>query len=770
MGIVSTASTILGTEGAGAAGGGTGGTGAGGVTTQQLADAIAAREIAQLARDQAQDQFAEAEELDDDTKNLAQDNLIQANEDLINANALVESNREIARNAEQLLQNDRIISLENLFTSNNVLPVAANGIIAVWISSNSNQQQIVAPDYYVTDNPSIAGHKSSIVLVDGAATTIYLIGRQYLEGGATPGTATIGTTYEVTNTGGVLTAVPVAGMWMPDSDFSVTAWNDLTNTQNSGLNTASVNPNLLFSGDGIAADLSLLHDGGVQDERLDELENTTPPEAYDDTELRGRLDTIDSDQVAQNDALQVEQSARVAAIAAIGNPDQLVRTIDDQTVNGRKSFIQSIELLGDNVASLFWRIGGLIRSRELFGREIVEVVTEGQAGEPSKTLTIGGFEVALTAEDKIIQPSTLDADPGNSSASKDYVDSKDVAISAALQSQIDSIVSSLPVDQTVAQALAADMAALASEISDTDADFAQAFADLVANRTDIDANTAQAQINASGLATEIGDRQQADIALQSNIDTEIQNRTQADTALQNDIDTRDAQNVKLTGAQVIEDIKTFMAGIIARAGVRFEDANGLRVTLLSPVSVTEEYSIRLPDRPPLQGQVLGFPDAANMTQGQWVYPFGFGFQLFEPDDIVNTVNDMDAPEALIQVIDTTDFVEGLWKIEVECKFGYDSATTDYIAGLYDEAGANKNDGGGYDNSLDYIRKEPKDIAGTDPSGAGAGTDQFEIMNLSAFVRVVAGENKVYSFRQRPGNVGIEATAHNIKVTVHRVRD
>ena len=422
------------------------------------------------------------------------------------------------------------------------------------------------------------------------------------------------------------------------------------------------------------------------------------------------------------------------------------------------------------MASLFWRIGGLIRSRELFGREIVEVVTEGQAGEATRTLTIGGFEAALTVEDKIIQPSTVDADPGNSSASKDYVDSKDVATTTALQSQIDSIVSSLPVDQTVAQALAADMAALASEINDTDADFAQAFADLIANRTDIDANTAQAQINASGLATEIGDRQQADIALQSNIDTEIQNRTQADTALQSDIDTRDAQNVKLTGVQAIDGIKSFVAGIIARAGVRFEDATGLRVTLLPPISVTQEYSVRLPDAPPLQGQVLGFPDAANMTQGQWVYPFGFGFQLFEPDDIVNTVNDMDAPEALIQVIDTADLPEGLWKIEVECKFGYDSATTDYIAGLYDESVTNKNDGGGYDNSLDYIRKEPKDIAGTDPSGVGAGTDQFEIMSLSAFVRVVAGENKAYSFRQRPGNAGVEATARNIKMTVHRVSD
>ena len=589
-----------------------------------------------------------------------------------------------------------------------------------------------------------------------------------LEGGGNTG----GVEVDLTNNDGALSSNYIGQMFLADIDWPALSYNNLTSSNQAVGTFNASHVATIFSqqpGQGFV-DLSLLHDGGVQDERLDELENTTPPEAYDDTELRGRLDTIDSDQVAQNDALQVEQSARVAAIAAIGNPDQLVRTIDDQTVNGRKSFIQSIELLGDNVASLFWRIGGLIRSRELFGREIVEVVTEGQAGEPSKTLTIGGFESALTAEDKIIQPSTLDADPGNSSASKDYVDSKDVAASAALQSQIDSIVSSLPVDQTVAQALAADMAALASEISDTDADFAQAFADLVANRTDIDANTAQAQINASGLATEIGDRQQADIALQSNIDTEIQNRTQADTALQSDIDTRDAQNVKLTGVQAIDGIKSFLAGIIARAGVRFEDATGLRITLLSPISVTEEYSIRLPDRPPLQGQVLGFPDAANMTQGQWVYPFGFGFQLFEPDDIINTVNDMDAPEALIQVIDTTDLVEGLWKIEVDSKFGYNTAATDYIAGLYDEDVANKNDGAGYDNSLDYFKKEPKDVAGTDPTGVGAGTDQFEDMDLSAFIRVVAGENKSYSFRHRPGSAGIQATARNVKMTIHRVSD
>ena len=144
--------------------------------------------------------------------------------------------------------------------------------------------------------------------------------------------------------------------------------------------------------------------------------------------------------------------------------------------------------------------------------------------------------------------------------------------------------------------------------------------------------------------------------------------------------------------------------------------------------------------------------------------------MFEPDDVINTINDMDSADALVQLVDTTDLVEGLWKIEVESKFGYNTAATDYIAGLYDEAETNKNDGAGYDNSLDYFKKEPKDVAGTDPTGVGAGTDQFEDMSLSAFVRVVAGENKIYSFRHRPGSAGIQATARNIKVTIHRVRD
>ena len=932
---------LLASDGGGAGGGVSSADVAAAVEALEEAQGIvdAAQDAANAASQAVQDAAALMEEADDDAKNDAQDALLEANEanddaqsDLIAANTVLANANRALVEANAIAQNNRLNTLEDILNvgSDNVLPVADSGIIAVWINTNTNRQRIVAPDYYVTDDPAIAGHKSNIVLEEGTTTTIYIIGRQYIDAGNTPHTGTIGTTYEVTKTNGVLTAVAVAGMWLPDSDYTVTAWDDLTNTQNTGLNTASVNPNLIFSGNGAGAvDLSLLHDGAeqdarldalenvgtttdgvtpaqlqeaviqveaaqaavddaqdavaeaeeldddakndaqdtlieanmqlaeanatlaaanqtallqlpdiqavnaaieaqalaqttvdeaqdalaaaealddeaknaaqdaliqansdlaaanatlaaansllahdgaAQDQRLDDLENADPPEPYDDTEVIARLDGIDTDQIAQNDALQVEVTARQTAIANIGNPDELVRTVTNQTVNGRKSFGDSIELLGDNVAALFWRLGGLIRSRVLFNREIVEVVTEGQQGEPTKTLTIGGFEAALTVEDKIIQPSTVETDPGNSSASKDYVDTRDVAISAALQAQIDSIVSSLPVGQTVAQALAADMAALASEISDTDADFTQAFADLVANRTDIDANTAQAQINASGLATEIGNRQQADIGLQANIDTEAQSRAQADTALQTDIDTRDAQNVKLTGEQVIQGIKSFVSGIVARAGVRLEDATGVRITLLPAVSVTEEYVVRLPDRPPLAGEVLSFPDENNLTQGQWVYPFGFGFQLFEPDDVINTINDMDSADALVQLVDTTDLVEGLWKIEVESKFGYNTAATDYIAGLYDEAETNKNDGAGYDNSLDYFKKEPKDVAGTDPTGVGAGTDQFEDMSLSAFVRVVAGENKIYSFRHRPGSAGIQATARNIKVTIHRVRD
>ena len=196
MGIVSTASTILGTEGAGA-GGGTGGTGAGGVTTQQLADAIAAREIAQLARDQAQDQFAEAEELDDDTKNLAQDNLIQANEDLINANALVESNREIARNAEQLLQNDRLSSLEGaLGTPAEVFDIAdvvANSNVQIFNWNGNGNNDIELGGFKVTTDPASIEPLESITIPNGETVRAYVIG--VLEGGG--------------NTGGVLSLIHI---------------------------------------------------------------------------------------------------------------------------------------------------------------------------------------------------------------------------------------------------------------------------------------------------------------------------------------------------------------------------------------------------------------------------------------------------------------------------------------------------------------------------------------------------------------------------------
>ena len=131
---------------------------------------------------------------------------------------------------------------------------------------------------------------------------------------------------------------------------------------------------------------------------------------------------------------------------------------------------------------------------------------------------------------------------------------------------------------------------------------------------------------------------------------------------------------------------------------------------------------------------------------------------------------MSSSQAIAESIDTTGFVAGLWEIELTGKWGYDLATTDYIGGLYSENTGNQNDNNGYTESLDYIRMEPKDIAGADPSSANSGTDQKYVLHLRAFVQIAAGDNDTFTYRVRPTGAGVEAATHNIKMTMKRVSD
>ena len=272
-------------------------------------------------------------------------------------------------------------------------------------------------------------------------------------------------------------------------------------------------------------------------------------------------------------------------------------------------------------------------------------------------------------------------------------------------------------------ALMADVVANMAGITGNDGDIATLLATTSANTTAQQANAAAITNLANNLATESTDRATADSTLQGNIDTEATARANADAAEANQRSTADAAQVARLNA-----LETWLA-----AGL------------------------------PGQVPVVPTPDA----EPTWQYPYGFGFVKDEPADQISTTPDMAAN--LAASIDTTDFIPGLWEITIESKWSYNLATSDFIAGLYDESVGAQDAGEGYDNSLDYYRKEPRDVAGASSGTANGGTNQRESLTLSAFVQIVAGENKIFSFRYRPEEA-IIAGVYNVKMTMKRVSD
>ena len=215
------------------------GGGTGDVTTAQLNQVVAD----QATVDAAQDAAADAEELDDDM--------------------------------EQAQQNDRLEALESKIILGNVVDPSENtGIVAVWRNVNNNQQRFVAPDYYVTTDPTTPGHQSIIDIPEGQTVDVYIVGRQYVNSGALASTAVLGSHYEITNTDGVLTAVEVGNMFVPTSTFTTTSYNDLT-SGGTGTTGARIDDISLFfhTPEALPADFSQLHDPEPQNDRLTALEN-----------------------------------------------------------------------------------------------------------------------------------------------------------------------------------------------------------------------------------------------------------------------------------------------------------------------------------------------------------------------------------------------------------------------------------------------------------------------------------------------------------------
>ena len=526
----------------------------------------------------------------------------------------------------------------------------------------------------------------------------------------------------------------------------------------------------------------------------------------------------------------VAQAAQAAAVAnaqdiaglASSVANAVLNGVDQSNIGGQKTwadlhrFLHSTNSFGTSAGTNTTEFNGtthILRFNGPNGNEIRSTANAFIFNGTGTSLSLGATNAVFS--NRLRVPATVAADNDDTATSKGYVDgvlSVEATAREAADTALDTRVVSL--EGLDFQALVSDIAANMAEIDANDGELLTLMAQISQNATAQQANANAITVNANALAQESVDR------------------AQADQGIQDDVEARDQENVKLTGNQDIDGNKNFTSGdlgvtsqssapgiirmmfgntlsglirfatgdlqithftsagapgarlllselfgqfnrrmefaqdIDAQASVNLFDSDGSnRISLRVPSDITANYNLILPGSPPLDDQVLHAQ--ANGTTA-WVYPFGHGFQLVEVDVHVNTVNNMDDAAALVATIDTAGFAPGLWKFEIEAHFGYNTASTDYIAGLYDEAQANKDDVQGSTNALSYFRKEPKDVSGLDPDAAGAGTDQHEPMNLYAYIRIVEDDDRVIGFRHRPGTAGTAATSRNPKFTTMRV--
>ena len=526
----------------------------------------------------------------------------------------------------------------------------------------------------------------------------------------------------------------------------------------------------------------------------------------------------------------VAQAAQAAAVTNAQDIAQLVSEFgnvlldgtDQSNIGGEKTwsdlqrFLHSTNSFGTSVGTNTTEFNGtshILRFNGPNGNEIRSTANAFIFNGTGTSLSLGATNAVFS--NRLRVPATVATDNADTATSKGYVDalvSTEATARAAADTALDTRLLSL--EGLDFQALVSDIAANMAEIDANDGELLTLMAQISQNATAQQANANAITTNANALAQESVDR------------------AQADQAIQDDVDARDQENVKLTGDQDIDGDKNFASGnlsvtspnsgagtirmmfgnaisglirfatgdlqithftsagipgarlllselfgqfnrrmefaedIDAQSNINLFDSDGSnRISLRVPSDIAANYNLILPGSPPLDDQVLHAQ--ANGTTA-WVYPFGHGFQLVEVDVHVNTVSNMDDAAALVASIDTAGFAPGLWKFEVEAHFGYNTASTDYIAGLYDEAQTNKDDVQGSTNALSYFRKEPKDVSGLDPDGAGAGTDQHEPMNLYAYIQIVENDDRVIGFRHRPGTAGTAATSRNPKFTTMRV--
>lgn len=369
-----------------------------------------------------------------------------------------------------------------------------NGTLPViqWIANGNNQQRIVAPDYYVTTDPDAAAHESDVEFIEGEPVDLYIVGRQYIANGQTPGSATIGMHLRVTRNGATLTSSVVDTVFLGNSNYETTTYNQLT-SNSPATNTASVIDLSRLAR--LEFDLSQLHDPEPQDEAIAAASEAIAAEeaarAEGDAALDVRMSGIEAQLPDDDSGLAENIAANAAALAAeVAETDTDFITVIAQTAANQTAITTNAAAASENAAGL---------AQEVASREALDVrVTELEGMEFDTT--------DLEQADADLEQALADEELARTEADTD------------LEVRMSAIEAQLPDDDTgLVEAIAENAAALAQEVEETDSDFMTVIAQTAANQTATSINTAATANNAAAITQETADREASDAELDGRV-------------------------------------------------------------------------------------------------------------------------------------------------------------------------------------------------------------------------------------------------------------
>ena len=421
--------------------------------------------------------------------------------------------------------------------------------------------------FHVSEDPAAIQNITSVVVPDGGTKDIFIVQGVY-NIGLDQLTGKQKIYVRLTNTGGTLTHAILGRQVTGTTDWETSTYNSFSGSNTNDLEFAAGGFDWLFDGAMVASGSTVLQRLAIIESQLPDddtglaqlIADNAAALAAEIAATDGDVTTLLGQTAANLAATQTNTAAaatnaanitqeiadRQAADTALDSRTAALEALDPvltsgaQTINGAKTFNEAVVLSN----------GGTVGARGL-GVELVP-----STGSNNLIVYPGSTEVGDSA---YVRNLTQAGDSGNSLATKSYIDAQD----SALDVRLAAVEAQLPDDDSgLAAQIAANAAALASEVSDTNADFITVLAQTAANQTATTTNAAAASANAAAITQEAADRAAADNA-------EATARTNADNALQSDIDTKDAQNVKITGAQNVAGVKTFTDNpIISSPGTR----------------------------------------------------------------------------------------------------------------------------------------------------------------------------------------------------------